>query len=183
LPNVTPLAATRRRAILADVEGAAGRDFTEEFLTEFLSLLGRVDRRFAARSAELMQTPAWSEVTWTLDVGEMNADHPDRYLAITGVDGELEDVGGVAWQLEIGRRGAGWEVERELTLNANDASEQTTVSTLPVLTFEDSRVRLPGSAHASYFPQTATGRGAGCPGERDGCQEPGTWTAAGVAAM
>lgn len=109
----------------------------EEFLTEFLALVGGIRRRLAAKEGELRRHSEWSGLTSALDVGELHAHRPDcRYVVISGyVGGQLEGVGRVAWHLDASRRGAGWELERAVALNEGDAGPGVE---LPVEVFRDS---------------------------------------------
>ena len=110
---------------------------SEQFLTEFLAFLGVIRRRLAAKEGELRSRSEWSGFVCALDVGEMNAHLPDRrYVVISGVvSGQLEGVGDVAWHVDAIRRGVGWELERSVVLNWNDAGSGVE---LPVEVFRDS---------------------------------------------
>jgi hypothetical protein len=113
----------------------------EAFLTGFLTTLGEADRRMAAKAAELMAQPEWSGVTWRLGAAEMNVGEPGQYLALDGyIDGELRGVGGLSWTVEAKRCGTAWELERGVTLNADDDPLGTRyrVATLPIVTISTS---------------------------------------------
>jgi hypothetical protein len=110
----------------------------EELITTFLSALVAVERSIRGRAADLSRTDELSGVTYDVEVTEFGLDDTDKRVAITAyVDGELAGVGGLAWYVRLIRRHSGWELERELLLNATQ--NQETIRELPVVELADSR--------------------------------------------
>jgi hypothetical protein len=109
---------------------------TEQVVSDLLRSLRDVDRSLAARRDELTRQADWSEVTHTLDIGEVSIGEK-AHLSFTGyLDGEREGVGGIAWIFELIRSGEGWVMERSLVLNSNDKDYQEVVAELPTVECE-----------------------------------------------
>ena len=87
--------------------------------------------------------PGWSEVTSELTfLGAATVATPvPSAVQVWGcVDGELDPVGGVAWQFNVRREGEGWEIERVVTLNPNSEPDrpQRVAAALPTIQFPSS---------------------------------------------
>jgi hypothetical protein len=122
----------------------------EEIVSELVMALRVGEQMLASRTRELLRLEGWSGVTFQFGLGEWSdseASDPRGRLGFTGyVDGELADVGGVAWMFDLIRDGHGWTVKRGLYLNANTTGYQETVAELPAVACVDSRqlaARLP----------------------------------------
>jgi hypothetical protein len=106
-----------------------------EVIESFLAFLRRVDQLLLVKASALRRQPAWSEVT--CDLTFINAPAGERTEVWGYVDGELDPLGGVCWHVRVRREEAGWLVERDMTLNADDTPDRSQVvaAALPVTTF------------------------------------------------
>jgi hypothetical protein len=91
---------------------------TEYVVTALLLSIARASELLRKTAFALREEPGWSEVTYSMSVGEFNLHLPDpnERLALQGsLQAHLSDGRDVQWELEIARSGdSGWLVERSL---------------------------------------------------------------------
>jgi hypothetical protein len=119
----------------------------EQLLTDVLSALAMIGRAVNRKVLDLRGVAAVSGVTSAVEVGKtLEEDYPKEIppgmypdvVVSAYVDGSLEGAHGVAWTLDLIRRGSGWEIDRGITLHANDERDDV-VEELRMLTCRDSR--------------------------------------------
>jgi hypothetical protein len=123
---------------------------TERVVTALLLSIARASELLRKRAFSLKEDSAWSNVTYSMGVGEFNLHLPDpnERLALQGnLHAHLSDGREVQWELEISRSGhSGWLVERSVYVWMPDV-EAPSRRDLP-------DARRPGSAElASELPQ------------------------------
>lgn len=98
---------------------------TEDVVTALVAGLAYVERKLRFKSLELQERKDVSQVTCTLETWQ-------NELCITGyVDAALEWARGVAWRIDLWRRGSTWEVDRDVTLYPDEGED--VVNSLPLV--------------------------------------------------
>jgi hypothetical protein len=118
----------------------------EQLVTDLLSGIAWIGRAVTRKVIELRDDERLSGLTSTVDVGKtFDVDYPSglppgMYTDVVVnayVDGSIKGAHGIAWTLDLIRRSHGWELDRSVTLHANDERDDV-VERLPDIPFRDS---------------------------------------------
>ena len=118
----------------------------EQLITELLSGIAWIGRAVTHKVIDLRRDDRLSGLTWNVHVAKtFEVDYPSEippgmYTDVrvdAYVDGSIEGAHGIAWTLGLRRRKHGWELDRGLTLHANDERDDV-VEELPDVEFRDS---------------------------------------------
>src|SRR5947209_8551830 len=101
----------------------------EQLVTDVLTALAQVGRAVSGKVLALQDVPEVSAVTSAVSVWKSpEVDNPREVprgaytdvVVMAYVDGKLKGAHGIAWTLDLIRRDFGWEIDRGVTLHAND---------------------------------------------------------------
>jgi hypothetical protein len=119
----------------------------EKLVTDVLSGIAWIERAVARKAVDLQHDERLSGLTFSVDVGKtFEADYPTvippgmytDVVVSAYVDGSIEGAHGVAWTLDLIRRGGAWEIDRGVTLHASDERDDV-VERLPEVVCSNSR--------------------------------------------
>jgi hypothetical protein len=105
---------------------------SEELVTEVMEALARVRRLLGLKATDLNAQSGFAEAQVEMNVAKTEANEvpepapPGIYTEVrveASVDASIEGARGVAWGMEIVRRGREWDVERDVTFYPNDGED------------------------------------------------------------
>src|SRR6266496_3462696 len=115
----------------------------EQLVSDVLSGIAWIGRAVTRKVVELRNDERLSGLTSDVEVGKtFEVDYPSEIppgmytdvVVSAYVDGSIEGAHGVAWALDLIRRDQGWELDRGVTLHANDERDDV-VESLPSVAF------------------------------------------------